>query len=133
MTMPAPIARRPDTSGVWPIVVIVIAVIVRALALRMGSAHLTEDRDDYLLVAQHYVENGFWTAFKGIPNSFRPPLYPLVVAAILSVGGGSTALGVLQLVLGTATVALTWRIGHRLGLGAYAVIAAGLVALDPLL
>jgi Dolichyl-phosphate-mannose-protein mannosyltransferase len=133
MTMPAPIARRPDTSGVWPIVVIVIAVIVRALALRMGSAHLTEDRDDYLLVAQHYVENGFWTAFKGIPNSFRPPLYPLVVAAILSVGGGSTALGVLQLVLGTATVALTCRIGRRLGLGAYAVIAAGLVALDPLL
>ena len=133
MTMPASLARRPAASRLWPIVVIVIAIMVRALALRIGTGHLTEDRDDYLLVAQNYVENGFWTAFKGIPNSFRPPLYPLVIAAILSVGGGSMALGVLQLILGAATCTLTWRIGSRLGLGSYAVIAAGLVALDPLL
>jgi hypothetical protein len=133
MTMSDPIARSPDISRLWPVAVIIVAAILRTAALRIGTAHLSDDRDDYLLVAQHYVENGFWTAFKGIPNSFRPPLYPLAVAGLLKVGGGSTALGLLQLVLGTATVALTWQIGRRLGLGVFAVVAAALVALDPLL
>ena len=133
MTTSASIARKPSTSQLWLIVVSVLAVVLRAAALRIGTAHLADDRDDYLLVAQQYVENGFWTPFKGIPNSFRPPLYPLVVAAILEAGGGSTALGILQLVLGAATVALTWTIGRRLGLGGFSVVAAGFVALDPLL
>ncbi len=133
MTTSASIARKPSTSQLWLIVVSVLAVVLRAAALRIGTAHLADDRDDYLLVAQQYVENGFWTPFKGIPNSFRPPLYPLVVAAILDAGGGSTALGILQLVLGAATVALTWTIGRRLGLGGFSVVAAGFVALDPLL
>ena len=133
MTTSASIARSSSTSRLWPIVVIVLAIVLRAAALRVGTAHLTDDRDDYLLVAQQYVEYGYWTPFKGIPNSFRPPLYPLVVAAILKAGGGSIALGVLQLVLGTATVALTWTIGRRLGLGSFSVLAAAFVALDPLL
>jgi Dolichyl-phosphate-mannose-protein mannosyltransferase len=133
MTTSASIARTPNTSRLWLIAVIVLAVVLRAAALRLGAAHLADDRDDYLLVAQQYVEYGFWTPFKGIPNSFRPPLYPLVVAAILEVGGGSTALGILQLVLGAATVALTWKIGRRLGIGGFSVVAAGFVALDPLL
>jgi dolichyl-phosphate-mannose-protein mannosyltransferase len=133
MTKSASITRLQDTSPLWPIAVIIVAAVFRAAALRMGATHLGEDRDDYLLVAQHYVENGFWTSFQGIPNSFRPPLYPLVVAAILSIGGGSTAVGLLQLILGTATVALTWQIGRRLGLGFFSVVAAGLVAFDPLL
>ena len=93
-----------------------VAAILRAAALAWGSAHLADDRDDYLLVARQYADDGFWTPFVGIPNSFRPPLYPLVVAAILKAGGGSAALGLLQLALGTATVALTWHIGRRLGL-----------------
>jgi Dolichyl-phosphate-mannose-protein mannosyltransferase len=133
MTTPVSIARTPSTSRLWPIIVVVVAVIVRAAALRIGTAHLVDDRDDYLLVARQYAENGFWTPFKGIPNSFRPPLYPLLVAVILNAGGGSTTLGILQLAFGTATVAITWQIGCRLGLGGFAVVAAGLVALDPLL
>lgn len=133
MTKSVSLARPKDTSRLWPVAVIIVAAILRAVALRMGATHLGEDRDDYLLVAQHYVESGFWTSFKGIPNSFRPPLYPLVVAAIMSVRGGSTAVGLLQLILGTATVALTWQIGRRLELGGFAAIAAGLVAFDPLL
>jgi hypothetical protein len=133
MTTSDSTAVRPDKSRLWLIAVILVAVGLRAAALKIGTAHLSDDRDDYLLVAQHYVDNGFWTAFKGIPNSFRPPLYPLVVAGLLKFGGESTALGILQLVLGTATVALTWQIGQRLGLGFFAVVAATLVALDPLL
>ena len=120
-------------SRLWPLAAVVVAALLRAAALQMGSGHLADDRDDYLLVARHYAAEGFLTPFVGIPSSFRPPLFPLVVAAILKAGGGSLVLGLVQLVLGTATVALTWRIGQRLGLGSLAAIAAGLVAVDPLL
>jgi hypothetical protein len=131
--MSVPLARNAGASRLLPILVIVIAVMLRAVALGLGSGHLAEDRDDYLVVAERYADQGFWSPFKGIPNSFRPPLYPLVVAALLKVGGGSASLGLLQLILGTATVALTCHIGQRLGLGTLSFVAGGLVALDPLL
>jgi hypothetical protein len=131
--MSSPLARNSGAPRLLPIMVIMVAALLRAAALGIGSGHLTDDRDDYLVVAQRYADQGFWAPFKGIPNSFRPPLYPLVVAAVLKVGGGSAALGLLQLILGTATVALTCRIGQRLGLGMLSFVAAGLVALDPLL
>jgi|HubBroStandDraft_6_1064221.scaffolds.fasta_scaffold55705_2 hypothetical protein len=131
--MSAPSTRRPGISRLLPILVIVSAAMLRAAALGVGSSHLSEDRDDYLVVAQQYANVGFWTPFKGIPNSFRPPLYPLVIAAILKAGGGNAALGLLQLVLGTATVALTWQMGRQLGLASWSLVAAILVALDPLL
>lgn len=131
--MSAPLARPAGASRLLPIVAIVAAAIIRAAALGMGSANLADDRDDYVAVARHYADEGFWNPFVGIPNSYRPPLFPLVVAAILKAGGGSAVLGLLQLALGTATVALTWHIGRRLGLGWLSAVAAGLVALDPLL
>jgi hypothetical protein len=126
-------SRRPDRATAWLVGVLVLAALLRAGALAVGSGHLTEDRDDYLVVARHYVTHGFWHSFENIPDSFRPPLLPLVMAALLKAGGGSASLGVFQLVLGTATVALTWHIGRRLGLGGLAVVAAVAVALDPLL
>ncbi len=131
--MSALLARHPGASRLLPILAIVVAAMLRAAALGVGSGNLADDRDDYLVVARHYADEGFWTPFVGIPNSFRPPLYPLVIAAILKAGGGSVALGLLQLALGTATVALTWHLGQRLGLGLMSTVAAALVALDPLL
>lgn len=131
--MSTALARRTVASRLLPILVIVLAALLRAVALKMGSGHLADDRDDYLLVARQYADAGFWTPFKRIPNSFRPPLYPLSVAAIVKAGGGPAALGLLQLALGTATVALTWELGRRLGLGLLSAVAAALVALDPLL
>ncbi len=126
-------SRRPDRATAWLVGVLVLAALLRAGALAVGSGHLSEDRDDYLVVARHYVTHGFWHSFENIPDSFRPPLLPLVMAALMKAGGGSAALGVFQLVLGTATVALTWHIGRRLGLGRLSAVAAALVALDPLL
>jgi hypothetical protein len=112
---------------------IVAAALCRVAALAAWSGNLTQDRDDYLVVARQYVEHGFWGRFDSIPASFRPPLYPLVVAAILKAGGGSATLGILQVALGTATVAITLLVGHSLSLGALSLVAAALVAFDPLL
>jgi hypothetical protein len=112
---------------------IFVAAALRGLALVEWSGHLTDDRDDYLVVARQYLAHGFWTPFDGVPSSFRPPLYPLLVAALEQCGGGPRALALLQLVLGTATVALTLRIGKKLNLGGLSLIAGTLVAFDPLL
>lgn len=115
------------------IAIVVVAAVVRIAALGVWKANLSDDRDDYLTVARQYVAHGFWKPFDGSLNSFRPPLYPLLLAGLLKCGGGSLTIGLLQLVLGTATVALTWRVAARLDLGALALVAAGMVALDPLL
>jgi hypothetical protein len=112
---------------------IVAAALMRIAAVVVWSGHLADDRDDYWTVARSYLEHGFWTPFTRFPNSFRPPLLPLLLAALIKLGGGSVALGVLQIALGTATVALTLVAGRRLGLGRWSFAAALLVACDPLL
>jgi hypothetical protein len=130
-------ATDPLYGGRWkswaPLLLIAFAAIVRIAAVALWSAHLADDRDDYWTVAQSYVEHGFWTSFTPLPNSFRPPLLPLVLAALLKLGWGTIALGVVQIVLGTASVALTLVAGKRLGLGRLSLVAAALVACDPLL
>jgi hypothetical protein len=125
--------RRAGRRAVWLLLVFAAAVLARSGAVVALSANLGDDRDDYLTVARQYVEHGFWSGFRGIPDSFRPPLYPLTLAFLLRLGGGAAAIGVLHVLLGTATVVLTWIVGCRLGLRGWATFAALLVALDPLL
>ena len=133
---PAPASDLPrrSRSDRWALAaVIAVAACVRIAAVAAWSPHLADDRDDYWTVARGYVEHGFWAPFTRFPNSFRPPLLPLVLAGLLKLGWGTIALGVLQIALGTATVALTEVAGRRLGLGKLSLFAALLVACDPLL
>jgi hypothetical protein len=125
--------RGRTTGKLLPLVLIGFAALVRIAAVAVWSRHLADDRDDYWTVARSYVEHGFWAPFVQFPNSFRPPLLPLGLAAILECGGGIVALGAVQVVLGAATVALTLHAGKRLGLGRLSLVAAALVACDPLL
>src|SRR5580704_16135237 len=116
-----------------PWLLIALAAIVRIAAVAVWTAHLADDRDDYWTVAHSYLEHGFWAPFTRFPNSFRPPFFPLVLVLLLKMGWGTIALGVLQVILGTASVALTLAAGKRMGLGRLSLVAGGLVAGDPLL
>ena len=116
-----------------PWLLIALAAIVRIAAVGIWRAHLGDDRDDYWTVAHSYLEHGFWAPFTRFPNSFCPPLLPLVLVLLLKMGWGTIALGVLQVILGTGSVALTLVAGKRLGLGWLSLAAGGLVACDPLL
>lgn len=126
-------SRGSRLSRLAPLLLIAFAAIVRIAAVACWSTHLADDRDDYWTVARSYLEHGFWTPFTRFPNSFRPPLLPLILAGLLKLGWGTIALGVLQVILGTASVALTLAAGKRLGLGRLSLVAGVLVACDPLL
>jgi hypothetical protein len=95
---------------------------------------LAEDRDNYRhLAAQIVAGNGFVDPLALTPTAYRPPLYPLFLAAILVCGGSNMAIGLAQLVLGVATVALTVLCGRRLQLGRASLAAGLVVTVDPLL
>lgn len=116
-----------------------IALLVLAALLRLGvicwkPESLAEDRDLYWGIAKHLAAgDGFIHPDLGRPTAYRPPLYPLLLAAIVLVGGGSKMLAVIQIGLSVVTVWLTWRVARKLGLKSNALLAAAFVALNPLL
>ena len=80
-----------------------IALLVLAALLRLGvicwkPESLAEDRDLYWgiagrLAAGHGFANPDW----GHPTAYRPPLYPLLLAGIVVVGGGPKLLAFLSI------------------------------------
>lgn len=110
-----------------------LAAAMRAGTLVLAPDALAADPDGYRAVAENLVEHGT-LGHGNVPTAFRPPLYPLLVAGCLAFGPyGRTALGGLHLALGVATVWLTLALARRCGLKWGAVLAAALVACDPIL
>src|SRR6266540_937570 len=65
------------------------------------------------------------------PTAFRPPLYPVALAAVHLLGGGWTAGRVLGALLGVATVLLVFVISRRLWGPRIAVVTSAIVAVFP--
>lgn len=109
------------------------ALLLRIAVIVVRHEQLQVDTDAYLAIAQNLLNGNGYCSVPGQPTAFRPPLYPLLVAACLSVGG-PILIGAVQTLFGAVTVWLTYRLArccqfsHRTGL-----LAAGLVAVDPLL
>jgi len=95
---------------------------------------LTDDRDSYLAIAENVANgHGYSATGKDAPTAFRPPLYPLVLALGRLFVEPAWIVAVLHVLCGTATVYLTVCLGRRLGMQGGALVAGGLVAVDPLL
>jgi 4-amino-4-deoxy-L-arabinose transferase-like glycosyltransferase len=62
----------------------------------------------------------------------RPPGYPALIAVVDTLGGGATAVIVVELVLSVATVALTYALAAALCGKRIAAAAAVLLAVDPI-
>lgn len=113
------------------------ALLLTALALRGAAtwhwrAELETDRDGYRAIAEILRDGQGFSRDGEHPTAFRPPLYPLFLAAALSIGG-ETAVALLQIAFGVATVWLTYLLGRR-WISTYAgLLAAALVTVDPLL
>ncbi len=109
-----------------------LALVVRTVVV-LHPASLRTDPDGYRLLAENLVAHREF-AFDGVATAYRPPLYPLLLTCCVVLGPASrVAIGILHVMLGVATVALSYRLAERLHLGPWAVAAAALVALDPIL
>lgn len=114
-------------------------VVLLAVAMRIGVMSLTsggfDDPDNYVPLARSVAEgNGF--VLRGRPTAYRPPLYPLLLAGLVSKTGEMSypAIALLHVVLGAGTVWLTAKAARGFGLSnRRANLAAFIVACDPVL
>ena len=111
-----------------------VALFVRLLlfASLTGTLELTADELQYRDIAVSLAEGrGF--LLEGKPTSWRPPLYPAVMALVSRLTGTTDphAVRILQLALSLVTVLLVYLLGRRLFGERVGLIAAGIVAVYP--
>ncbi|MHC4877840.1 MAG: ArnT family glycosyltransferase [Planctomycetota bacterium] len=112
---------------------LLFAFVVRCGLTWIRRENLTVDRDAYLAIAENLMAGNGFCSVTGYPTAFRPPLYPLLLAGCLAIGG-KLVIAAVHIALGTATVALTWLLARRTGFSERAGLLAGLLtAVDPLL
>jgi 4-amino-4-deoxy-L-arabinose transferase-like glycosyltransferase len=117
---------------------LVAAILALALILRLGLAVLhdpppaTGDAADYARHAAAIADHGSYPqsgiAPSGGPTAFRPPVYPLQLAAVYEVLGRDDGPRVVGALIGTLAVALLglcalWLFGRREALVAMALAA----------
>lgn len=114
--------------------ILLIAFAIRGATLLLLANGLDKDPDAYWRLAANLVQHGTFGQ-NDVPTAFRPPVYPLALTGCVAFGQyGRLAVGLLHLLLGLATVAMTFALGKRWGLPRCgAALAAILVACDPIL
>lgn len=121
------------TGRRWIVPILVVAFALRLTALLFLNASLEEDRDAYYGIAQSLAEGrGYSSPGSTSATAYRPPLYPVLIAGLLAIGGNVQALGIVQALLGVLSVWLTFRAGERWLGRSPAVVAAAVVAVEPL-
>ena len=114
--------------------VLIVAAIVRIAMLVATPDALVADPDGYRGIAENVLGHGVF-GHGQIPTAYRPPAYPLLLVPCAALGAGTRfAIGALHVLLGLATAAITFVLARRAGMGHVpAALAAGLVAVDPIL
>ena len=112
-----------------------LAILLRCVAVWVWSAELAADPDGYRGLAQRLAAGRGFVGADGAATAFRPPLFPALLAGAEWFGQPESRwlLATLHVAFGAATVVLTAVAGRRIGLGRWSLVAAGAVAVDPLL
>jgi hypothetical protein len=119
-------------------------LIVRGRAMLIMAPSLRSDPDGYRSVARHIHDDhtiGTWRDEFNMmtPTATRPPLYPMLLAAIYSLelpswDADSAIVGLVHVILGTAGAWAVWRLGQLWGLPpGGSLLAAALFTFDPIL
>ena len=85
-----------------------IRVAYVVLQARLGLFDVSFEAGDsrlYLAIARELVA-GHGMTFEGHPTAYVGPAYPIFLAALLALGAGTTAIGLVQACLGAATCAV---------------------------
>jgi hypothetical protein len=123
------------------LVLVCLALVVRGRIMLSNADNLLKDPDAYASVSWNIAHRHRIAVYreefdKTLPTATRPILYPVVLAVFdaLPVATDPYGYGWLHVVLGVGTVWATWRLGLAWRLTAReSLLAAGLVALDPIL
>jgi mannosyltransferase len=123
-------AERPRLAQWWPLA----ALIVLAAALRLSTLDLQSFWYDEAFTPVHVLHPSLSATFHSLVHTENtPPLWYLIAWADARVlGTGEIALRLPSALAGIATVPLMWAIGNELAGRRAALIAAALVAVNPL-
>jgi 4-amino-4-deoxy-L-arabinose transferase-like glycosyltransferase len=120
---------------------LVLAVVVRGSVLVAGWDRFQDDPDGYRQLAVNLLEYGTFGQsqmrdgqIQHAPTAYRPPVYPLVLAAFgFATGVDTASVAILHLLLGVATVLLVVAVAAPLYGWRVAGAAGVLVTFDPIL
>ena len=116
-----------------PAALAVVVCLIRGGVIALRFDQLARDPDGYRALAANLLDTGVY-GHDQIPTAYRPPLYPLVLAACLKCGtDANVAVAAVHFVLGVATAWLTVLLARQWGLTHSASLAGLLVACDPIL
>ena len=102
------------------------------LAVHSGTALKSADENQYWAIGRNVADHGSFSIDGSTPTAYRPPVWPLVLAAIHLVGLGVVAAKCFNaLCLGVAAL-LAARLARRIGGPEAAVLAALVCAVYPL-
>ncbi|MEZ6121578.1 MAG: hypothetical protein R3C49_00225 [Planctomycetaceae bacterium] len=129
--------KAPSVSETrWLVAIVLCGTALRIVMLLFQAGELNADPDGYVGYATVLKTTGtFSSPWSTQPSAFRPPLYPMVLAALLWIGMPTAfAVGLIN-ILGTASLTATaWWLVRKLGLvGVWPALAAAIVAIDPLM
>jgi len=126
-------ARRRATWPAVDLLAVSLAALVHRLLWLRWAPRLLGDSDEYLRIARHLVEQGVFSENGHTPSSYRPPLYPAMLAALSWLSGDAErSIVAVQVAAGVATVAMTYVVAARFFGRAPALIGAMCLALAPL-
>jgi 4-amino-4-deoxy-L-arabinose transferase-like glycosyltransferase len=133
-------SERIVESPAWAAVFIVAAALlvrilfnVYVVGMQQVGLELFPDGKDYDALGLS-LATGTGFAIHGVPNTFRPPGYPLFLAALYKIFGHSyVAVKIAQSGLGALTCLMIFLIGQRLFSRRVGVFAATLAAVYPFL
>jgi hypothetical protein len=114
----------------WPLA----ALIALAAALRLSTLGLQGFWYDEAFTPVHVLHPSLWATLRGVVHTENtPPLwYILAWADARVLGSGEVALRLPSALAGIATVPVAWMIGRELAGRRAAVLAAAIVAVNPL-
>ncbi|MEX0818454.1 MAG: phospholipid carrier-dependent glycosyltransferase, partial [Pirellulaceae bacterium] len=126
-----PPSDKPQRGAI--LAVAICALLIRGAFVVMTADALNADPDGYRGIAENLRQHGVFGS-TSVPTAFRPPLYPVLLAALAVKGEVWPSLvGGLHVLLGVATVVLTFLLARQWRLGRWSAVAAALVAVDPIL
>lgn len=115
--------------ALWLIAAFALAIRLAVLLLT-GDAPVSTDERHWHRLGVAFQEQGLMSPRA---HTYRPPLYPLLIAAAYHLAGQRPdSVRLFQAILGAATCLLVYRVGARLGSGDTGLLAAAAAAVYPL-